>query len=345
MENYLKYVCYLINPQKYSNPTLSEDGVPQISPECGIYHPDLGMYSVVPKASEIKQWILSHPGYNDDNIGSLNWMTGEYETWMETKLNPTELFRQFENKYMNMKNPESKFIAIASYYCGGSVVDALIRAYEANGRAAFNIFKTGTTPSMSSILLTLTQTSQIGISGIASLYSWSLNYANGSAEDDLSKINLTVVKGLIDISQSSFDSEIGAQMEWTYSVSIPSFEGVFGPVILSYKDNMGNVHVVQSGIEKMVKMTTGWADLKDMDNSSKVISVVLYNYPPGKAEIGASYLDVFQSVHDLLEHLADAGYDIGMAKSDIPSVDDLSDLIIEMGNKGTWAPRFIKSVC
>ena len=81
-------------------------------------------------------------------------------------------------------------------------------------------------------------------------------------------------------------------MEWTFSVSLPSFEGVFGPVILSYKDNMGKVHVVQSGIEKMVKMTTGWADLKDMDNSSKVVSVVLYNYPPGKAEIGASYLDV-----------------------------------------------------
>lgn len=337
MENYLKYVYYLINPQKYSNPTLQENGTPQISPECGFYHPDLGMFSVVPSASEINHWISSHPGYNDDKIGSLNWMTKEYENWMKTELNPVELFRQFENKYMNLKNPETTFVAIASYYCGGSVVDALIRAYEANGRAAFNIFKTGTTPSMSSILLTITQTSQIGISGIASLYSWSLDYGKGSAEDDLSKINLTVVKGLVDISQTSFDSELGAQMEWTYSVSIPSFEGVFSPIILSYKDNMGKVHVVQSGIEKMVKMTTGWADLKDMNNYSKVISIVLYNYPPGKAEIGASYLDVFQSVHDLLEQLYAAGYNIGMNKSDIPSVDDLSDLIIEMGNKGTWA--------
>nr|WP_299522019.1 cobaltochelatase subunit CobN [uncultured Methanobrevibacter sp.] len=337
MENYLKYVYYLINPQKYTNPTLKEDGAPQISPECGFYHPDIGMFSVVPTASEINHWILSNPGYNDDNKGSLNWMTKEYQNWVNGEINPTELFRQFENKYMNLKNPETKFIAIASYYCGGDVVDALIRAYEASGRAAFNVFKTGTTPSMSSILLSITQTSQIGISGIASLYSWSLAYGNGSAEDDLSKINLTVVKGLVDISQTSFDSEVGAQMEWTYSVSVPSFEGVFGPVILSYKDNMGKVHVVQSGIEKMVKMTTGWADLKDMDNSSKVISIVLYNYPPGKAEIGASYLDIFQSVHDLLVKLYDSGYDIGMAKSDIPSVDDLSDLIVEMGNKGTWA--------
>lgn len=42
----------------------------------------------------------------------------------------------------------------------------------------------------------------------------------------------------------------------------------------------------------MVKLTTGWANLKDMDNFDKVVSIVLYNYPPGKGEIGASYLDV-----------------------------------------------------
>lgn len=42
----------------------------------------------------------------------------------------------------------------------------------------------------------------------------------------------------------------GAQAEWTYSVTIPSFEGVFSPIILSYKDSLGKSHVVQSGIEK-----------------------------------------------------------------------------------------------
>ena len=52
----------------------------------------------------------------------------------------------------------------------------------------------------------------------------------------------------------------------------------------------------------------------------RVVSIVLYNYPPGKGEIGASYFDVFQSTYDLLVHLSDAGYDIGMNKSDLPSV-------------------------
>ena len=48
-------------------------------------------------------------------------------------------------------------------------------------------------------------------------------------------------------------------------------------------------------------------------------------------------MDVFQSTYDLLVHLSDAGYDIGMNKSDLPSVKELSEWIIYMGNKGTWA--------
>lgn len=337
MNNYLKYIFYLINPQKYINPTLDTATTPRISPECGIYHPVLGTYTVVPDAELINQWIIANPGYNNDGHGSLNWMLKEYVAWQEKELNPTELFRLFENDYMNRYNTDTPFVAIATYYCGGPVVDALIKCYEASGRPAFNIFKLSTAPAMSSILLTLTKTTQIGISAVASLYSWSLNYGNHSALNDLSEMNLTVVKGLFDVSQQSYESETGAQAEWTYSVTIPSFEGVFSPIILSYKDSLGKSHVVQSGIEKMVKLTAGWANLKDMDNFDKVVSIVLYNYPPGKGEIGASYLDVFQSTYDLLVHLSDAGYDIGMNKSDLPSVKELSEWIIYMGNKGTWA--------
>ena len=126
-------------------------------------------------------------------------------------------------------------------------------------------------------------------------------------------------------------------MEWTYAVTIPSFEGVFGAIVTSYVDDMGKVHVIDSGVEKLVKMTIGWANLKDKENTDKKITIVLYNYPPGKAEIGASYLDVYQSTHDLLELFVDNGYDIGMTKDEIPSVKQLGDIIASFGNKGTWA--------
>ena len=342
MENYLKYVYYLINPSKYSNPALDVANAPLLSPECGFYHPDIGVYSLVPEGNLINQWISTNPGYNHDGEGSLNWMTDNYTKWCEEVLDPTSLFVEFENDYIAKFNPDKKFIAIATYYYGGDVVDSLIRGYEANGRPAFNVFKFSTQPSMSSILNKVNKLSRVGISSITSLYSWSLSYANGSAEPDLSEIDLEVLKGVNEISEYSYNSDLGPQVEWTYAVTYPSFEGVYGPVILSYVDGSGVVHVIQSGIDKMVKLSCGWADLRDMNNSDKKIAIVLYNYPPGKAEIGASYLDVFSSTYDLIIKLAEQGYDIGCDVNDIMSLDNFTSLVFKMGNKGSWASGLLE---
>ena len=261
MENYFDYVRYLIEPEKYSNPTLADDGIPMMSPECGFYHPDLGMYTLVPEANLIHEWITTNPGYSKTPDGSLNWMVENYQNWVERELNPKAFFSDFENDYEAKFSPDKKLIAIATYYGGGDVVDALIRSYAASGRPAFNVFKTSTAPSMSSILNGITNSSRLGISLITSLYSWSLSYANGSAEPDLSEIDLAVLKGVNEISEYSFNSELGPQIEWTYAVTYPSFEGVYGPVILSYVDDAGDTHVIQTGVDKMVKLSCGWADL------------------------------------------------------------------------------------
>ena len=341
MENYIKYVYYLINPSKYANPTLDVNNAPLMSPECGFYHPDLGIYTIVPEGQIINDWICNNPGYDADGQGSLNWMVVNYPNWLENTLDPTVLFKKFEDDYIAKIAYDKPFIAIATYYGGGDVVDALIRTYEANGRAAFNVFKTGTVPSMSSILNRINNMSTVGISAITSLYSWSLNYANGSAAEDLEDINLSVLKGVYDISETSYLNELGPQIEWTFSVTYPSFEGVYAPIVLSYVDGLGKSHVIQSGVDKMVKLANEWAELKEMDNADKVISIVLYNYPPGKAEIGASYLDVFQSTYDLLFQLDKAGFDVGDI-SDIPSLYNLTELIVDFGNKGSWAQGLLE---
>ena len=336
MKNYLNYVYYLINPTKYPNPTLDLENAPLMSPECGFYHPDLGIYSICPEKELINEWILSNPGYTA-NDGSLNWMVDNYPEWLIKTLDPTSLFKKFENDYIAKFNPDRKFIVVASYYAGGDLVDALIRGFEKNERPAFNIFKFSTEPSMSSILNKINNVSTVGISSVNSLYSWSLSYANGTAEKDLSEIDLAILNGVNEISQYSYNSDLGPQIEWTYAVTYPSFEGVFSPVILSYIDDVGKVHVIQTGVDKMVKLSCGWADLRDLDNFNKTIAFVLYNYPPGKAEIGASYLDVFKSTYDLIIKLAENGYDIGCDIESFISLSNLTDMIFDMNNKGSWA--------
>ena len=368
MKNYLDYVKYLINPTKYANPTLDENNAPLMSPECGFYHPDLGLYSVVPEGKLINQWIHENPGYTHSADGSLNWMVENYVDWLVTELDPTSLFKQFENDYITTFHPDKPFIAIASYYGGEEVTDALIRGYEANGRPAFNVFKTGTQPPMSSILNKINNISKVGISAVNSLCSWSLFYANGTAEPDLSDIDLHVLKGIIEISEYSYKSELGPQVEWTFMVTYPSFEGVFGQVALSWVDSYGKSHVIQEGVDKMVQLNCKWANLHDLNNSDKKVSVVLYNYPPGKAEIGASYLDVFTSTFDLLIQLYAQGYDIGgtveysnvynntyqwiinsndkylinKTRTNLISLDNLTKIIFNMNNKGSWASGLLE---
>jgi len=368
MKNYLDYVRHLISPSNYDDPTLDENNAPLMTPECGFYHPDLGMYSVVPEGKLINRWIHENPGYTHNSDGSLNWMTENYVTWLIEVLDPTELFKKFEEDYIAKFNPTKSFIAIASYYGGEEVSDALIRGYEANGRPAFNVFKTGTQPAMSSILNKIKNVSTVGISAVNSLCSWSLDYANGTAEPDLTDIDLHVLKGIVEISEYSYNSELGLQVEWTYMVTYPSFEGVFGQVALSWVDSFGKSHVIQDGVDKMVQLNCKWADLHDLNNSDKKVAVMLYNYPPGKAEIGASYLDVFSSVYDLLIQLYAQGYDIGGVaeysnyynntyqwiinsedsykingtSTNFISLYNLTRIIFDMNNKGSWASGLLE---
>ncbi|MBO6111019.1 MAG: cobaltochelatase subunit CobN [Methanobrevibacter sp.] len=295
-------------------------------------------------------------------------MTENYVVWLTETLDPTALFKRFENDYIAKFNPTKSFIAIASYYGGEEVSDALIRGYEAKGRPAFNVFKTGTQPPMSSILNKINNISKVGISAVNSLCSWSLDYANGTAEPDLTDIDLHVLKGIVEISEYSYNSELGAQVEWTYMVTYPSFEGVFGQVALSWVDSFGNSHVIQDGVDKMVQLNCKWADLHDLNNSDKKVAIMLYNYPPGKAEIGASYLDVFTSAYDLLIQLYAQGYDIGgtVEYSDyynktpqflinsnsnykingsfthLVSLYNLTRIIFDMNNKGSWASGLLE---
>ncbi len=368
MRNYLDYVRYLIDPSKYDNPTLDENNAPLMSPECGFYHPDLGMYTLVPEGKLINQWICENPGYTHSSDGSLNWMTENYVVWLTNVLDPTTLFKKFESDYIAKFHPTKPFIAIASYYGGEEVSDALIRGYEANGRPAFNVFKTGTQPPMSSILNKINNISIVGISAVNSLCSWSLDYANGTAEPDLTDIDLHVLKGIVEISEYSYNSELGPQVEWTFMVTYPSFEGVFGQVALSWVDSLGKSHVIQDGVDKMVQLNCKWADLHDLNNSDKKVAIMLYNYPPGKAEIGASYLDVFSSAYELLIQLALQGYDVGGnfvysnyynntfevllntstdykingTYANLISLYNLTQIIFDMNNKGSWASGLLE---
>ena len=104
---------------------------------------------------------------------------------------------------------------------------------------------------------------------------------------------------------------------------------VTGARIVTYVPHIGNIELLCDRID-------AWVDLQYMDNSEKLISLIYYNYPPGKQNIGSSYLDTITSIYNMLYALKDAGYDVG----ELPSnVTELENMMLKCGiNVATWAP-------
>jgi len=102
-----------------------------------------------------------------------------------------------------------------------------------------------------------------------------------------------------------------------------------GAQITTYIAHKGNIELLSDRIDS-------WVDLKYTSNEDKLISIIYYNYPPGKQNIGSSYLDTIKSIYNMLHTLKDAGYDVG----ELPgNVSELENMIISCGiNVATWAP-------
>ena len=102
-----------------------------------------------------------------------------------------------------------------------------------------------------------------------------------------------------------------------------------GARIVTYISHEGNIDLLADRIN-------AWVDLKYTPNLDKALSIIYYNYPPGKQNIGSSYLDTITSVYNILYTLKAAGYDVG----ELPeNVSQLEDSMLKCGiNVATWAP-------
>jgi len=74
----------------------------------------------------------------------------------------------------------------------------------------------------------------------------------------------------------------------------PNRDGIFDYIVIGYM-NQSISYGYQDQIEWMAERAAAWAYLKHDENSQKQIALLYYNYPPGKADIGANYLDVISS--------------------------------------------------
>ncbi|WP_255335941.1 cobaltochelatase subunit CobN [Methanosarcina sp. KYL-1] len=125
----------------------------------------------------------------------------------------------------------------------------------------------------------------------------------------------------------------------------PDRDGIFEYIYIArnVKDETGVSHprAIPSQINWIVNRSINWAELKLKGNQDKNVALIYYNYPPGKDNIGASYLNTVQSMQDLLVRMeSDKDYTV----RDLPeNATELLDRIQSHGrNVGSWAPGELK---
>ena len=109
-----------------------------------------------------------------------------------------------------------------------------------------------------------------------------------------------------------------APLETTITVILPELDGLIeGILIAGHKDISTGKNIVrvmepiEDRVNKAVERTANWIKLRHKKNRDKKIAIVLFNYPPGKDNLGtAGNLDTFQSLIKLLDKMKSEGYEV-----------------------------------
>lgn len=331
-ENMQNLISYIENKFLNEDVTFEPPAITPSAAPCGIYHPAKS-FVAIPEQESVVDWIYSDPGL--DYYGNPNWLSTAYTEWAKTQL--PSLINEYKQWYENEYQQESKlhypWLGVISYD-PNPAVDAIVYEAESRGYGVISLYSSGSGLDGTSLIDAVYG----DINANISLRSFFLKYPDPAAGvETLSRLDAETIKGVTLYSQTLDEyrqSNWGPQFEWVWQVVTPELEGIFSPVLVSAKSEDGMQDVpVTGGVKKIVDMAINWAELKEKSNEDKKVAIVLYNYPPGKSNFGASYLDVFQSVHDLLVRMKEEGYTI----PEVPEPEELYNILSKGGNVGTWA--------
>ncbi|HWK42316.1 MAG TPA: cobaltochelatase subunit CobN [Croceibacterium sp.] len=232
----------------------------------------------------------------------------------------------------------------ASYYSGDmALIDALVAEIERRGAEAIPLF--GYPAAVATHML-------IGEGAEARAdVALGLSFQFNDAESakilervGIPVLNLVSLYGRSEEEWRSSPTGLSA-FEGTFNLASPELAGTIAPTVVGTKEKVrdpfsGLFSVITSPIAERVETAVSrglnYAALSRKPNADKKIALIYYNYPPGKAGIAASYLNVAESLANILQRIAAEGYDIGR---DPPSADEvLADITTKARNIDSDAP-------
>ncbi len=222
-------------------------------------------------------------------------------------------------------------------------IDALITTLEKRGVGAVPVFG-WPVPALAPFL------GEPGNSPLRLLYSFNLGFAQASDSETLERYGLHV----IDLMTSRDSYEVWSRSAFgitperlSTQVALPEIAGATEPIVVGTTEKIAggvgsSTKPVHERIEMAVNRGARWLALRDKPNAEKHIGLLYFNNPPGKGNIGASYLNVFPTLVEVLTKLRESGYQTGEA---LPSEKELEALLEISGrNIEVWAPGELEAL-
>jgi cobaltochelatase CobN len=222
-------------------------------------------------------------------------------------------------------------------------IDALIAALEKRGIGAVPVFG-WPVPEIAPLL------GEPGNSPLRLLYSFNLGFAQASDSDTLERYGLHV----IDLMTSRDSYEVWSKSAFgitperlSTQVALPEIAGATEPIVVGTAEKAAGVagpvtKPIPERIQMAVSRGARWLALQDKPNAEKRIGLIYFNNPPGKGNIGASYLNVFPTLVAVLARLRESGYQTG---DQLPTERELEALLEISGrNIELWAPGELEAL-
>jgi len=263
-----------------------------------------------------------------------------------------ETFAEYRNLYRQRPGP---WIGIPFYRNlvdnnDTALLDSLIDALERQGMNVLPVFGYPSELSVEKFFFDETGTSRVlAVIGI----SLKVGITPQRAVPILTRLGVPVIDAVTLHSQSREEwekSPVGLDIfERSSTIGLPEMAGIIQPTVVSSRERVVDpatgleyleTRPIPERIERLTDRVKRWLTLQQKPNSDKHIALIYYNYPPGKQNIGAAYLNVLpESLFEIFSRLKSEGYTTG--SNEVPKEKLFEEVHAFGRNIGNWAPAEI----
>jgi cobaltochelatase CobN len=185
--------------------------------------------------------------------------------------------------------------------------------------------------------------SRLDVAGVLNLGCW-YNLIPDQERKVLEALDVPVINGvMLNTTQAEWEaSAVGIDVyNRSNAIAIPELAGHIFPTVTIVFEDLDNHVRIRNAVDYQLRTLLGRIrnlyNLRQKSNAEKKVALIYYSYPPGKENIGSSYLNVLpNSIVSMLQRMKEEGYRTGTAPIDSATI---FDRIMDHGrNVGSWAP-------